>query len=183
MIEAITALDAQILFFIEANLRSPLATALVTFWTNLGNAGILWIAAAVIMLFFKKTRRAGALALGGLLINLIIVNGFLKPVIGRPRPWVLIDGWVPLVYSDDPSFPSGHTSASFAFAAAAWCALDAKWAKVLIVAAAALMGLSRLYVGVHFPSDVVGGAVIGAACGLLAVWLYRKFLQKRFPLN
>lgn len=183
MLEAITSLDAQILFFIEENLRAPLATALWTFWTNLGNAGILWIVAAVVMLFFKKTRRAGAVALGGLLINLLCVNCFLKPVIGRPRPWVLIDGWVPLVYSDDPSFPSGHTSASFAFAAAACCCLDAKWVKVLIYTAAALMGLSRLYVGVHFPSDVVGGAVIGALCGFLAAWLYRKFLQKRFPLN
>jgi len=183
MLEAITSLDAQILFFIEENLRSPIATDLMTFWTTLGDGGALWIAAAVIMLFFKKTRRAGVLALGGLLINLLCVNCFLKPVVNRPRPWMVLDGFTPLVYNKSPSFPSGHTSGSFSFAAAACGCLEPKWVKVLIYAAATLMGLSRLYVGVHFPSDVVGGAVIGAACGLLAVWLYRKFLQKRFPLN
>lgn len=183
MLEAITSLDTQLLFFIEEHLRSPLADALVTLYTNLGNGGIVWITAAVAMLFFKKTRRAGVLALGGLLINLLCVNCFLKPVVDRPRPWMVLEGFTPLVYNKSPSFPSGHTSGSFAFAAAACCCLDRKWVKVLIYTAATLMGLSRLYVGVHFPSDVLGGAVIGALCGFLAVRIYRKFFQKRFPLN
>jgi len=183
MFDAITSIDAQILFFIRDHLHSDLGTLFFRFFTSLGNAGILWIVSAVVMLFFRRTRRAGVLALGGLLINLLAVNCALKPLIGRPRPWVIIEGFEPLVYSHSPSFPSGHTSSSFAFAFAILPAVDIKWLKVTSVAAATLMGLSRLYVGVHYPSDVLGGAVIGALCGLAAVWLYRKFFQKRFPLN
>jgi undecaprenyl-diphosphatase len=183
MFDFITPIDAEILFFIRDNLHTTFGTFFFRIFTSLGNAGIIWIAAAVVMLFFRRTRRAGVLALGGLLINLLAVNLTLKPLIGRPRPWLVIEGFEPLVYSHSPSFPSGHTSSSFAFAFAVLPAVDMKWLKITSVAAATLMGLSRLYVGVHYPSDVVGGAIIGALCGLLSVWIYRKFFQNRFPLR
>jgi len=183
MLDTIISIDGQILFFIRDHLHTAFGTFFFRLFTSLGNGGILFISAAVLMLFFRRTRRAGVLALGGLLINLLAVNCTLKPLIGRPRPWVILDGFEPLLYSHSPSFPSGHTSSAFAFAFAVLPAVEIKWLKIASISAAILMGLSRLYVGVHYPSDVLGGAVIGAFCGLLAVWLYRKFFQKRFPLQ
>ena len=118
-----------------------------------------------------------------MLLSLLFVNGILKHLVSRERPWLVVEGLHTLLRSNDPnSFPSGHTSAAFAFAAALSGTLDRTWPKVLAVAAAALMGWSRLYVGVHFPSDVLAGAIIGSLCGVLASWLYRHFWQKRFPL-
>lgn len=184
MVEILTGWDASVLLFIQEHLRCGIGNVLFPLWSNLGNAGLIWIAAAVFMLLFPRTRRAGVLALAALLLNLLAVNVLIKPMVARLRPWLVVEGLEPLLYSDDQhSFPSGHTSAAFAFATAAFACLDMRWAKVLAVVAAVLMGWSRLYVGVHFPSDVLAGAVIGALCGLLAVWLYRKFFQKHFPLN
>ena len=182
--EVIAAWDAKLLLLIQEHLRTALGDLLLPVWSNLGNAGLIWIAAAVILLCFRKSRRAGAVALGGMLFSLLFVNGILKHLVSRTRPWLVVEGLQTLLRSNDPnSFPSGHTSAAFAFASALCGTLDRTWPKVLAVAAAALMGWSRLYVGVHFPSDVLAGAVIGTLCGLLAVGLYRRFLQKRFPLN
>lgn len=184
MLETIAAWDAGALLFIQEHIRTALGDLIIPVWSSLGNAGILWIVTALILLCFRKTRRAGALALGGMLINLLVVNGIIKHLAARPRPWLVVDGLVNLLDEKDPnSFPSGHTSAAFAFAAAMCFHLDAKWAKFLAVAAAAFMGWSRLYVAVHFPSDVLAGAIIGTLCGVLATWLYRKFLQERFPLS
>lgn len=184
MIEMITQWDGQILLYIQEHLRSEVGDLLMVLWSTLGNGGVVWICAAALMLFFPRTRRAGVLALSGMLLNLLAVNIVLKPLVDRARPWYVVEGLEPLLSSSDRhSFPSGHTSAAFAFAAALWSCLDVRWVKVLAVAAAALMGWSRLYVGVHFPSDVLAGAVIGSLCGLLAVGLYRKFFQKRFPLE
>ena len=93
---------------------------------------------------------------------------FLKPLVDRTRPWLMVEGLAALVYEGDPhSFPSGHTSASFACALAWWGTLPGRW-RYAAVAAAVAMGLSRLYVGVHFPTDVLCGALAGAFCGWAA---------------
>lgn len=184
MLEAVAAWDADILLFIQEHLRTALGSVLLPLWSNLGNAGLIWIVAALLLLCFPRTRRAGALALSGMLLSLLFVNGIIKHLVARERPWLVVEGLVTLLRSSDPnSFPPGHTSAAFAFSTAMCRYLDAGVAKVLSVAAAALMGWSRLYVGVHFPSDVLAGAVIGVLCGLLASWLYKRFFQKRFSLG
>lgn len=88
-----------------------------------------------------------------------------------------MENFAVLVTSSDPnSFPSGHTCAAFAFAVALCMTQPQRWAKGAALALAALMGFSRLYVGVHFPSDVLAGAVIGSLCGLLAGWMVPRFL-------
>lgn len=184
MLEWITNLDGQALLFIQEHLRSGLGDRLMVFWSTMGNGGMLWISLGVLMLFFKRTRRVGVVALAGLLLNWLAVNVTIKPLIDRPRPWTVIEGLEPLIsVGASRSFPSGHTSGSFSFAIAVASMVEKKWIKVLVIAAAALMGLSRLYVGVHFPTDVLGGAIIGGLCGWMASVLYRKFFQKRFPLN
>lgn len=89
-------------------------------------------------------------------------------------------GLVPLIAENDPnSFPSGHTCAAFA-AAGAWCrTLPRRWMKRAAVALAALMGFSRLYVGVHFPSDVLAGLCVGLLSSALAWLLWRRFTAWR----
>lgn len=184
MLDVIASWDASVLLWVQEFVRTPIGNLIIPIWSQLGNVGLLWIAASLLMLIFRKTRRAGAVALGAMLINLLVVNGIIKHLVARPRPWLVIDGLEVLVHEGDPnSFPSGHTSAACAFAAALCGELNVKWGKVLAVAAALFMGWSRIYVAVHFPSDVLAGAVIGALCGVLAVWLYRRFLKERFPLE
>lgn len=180
----IQAWDASVLLWVQENLRTAFGNLIVPIWSRLGDGGFLWIAAALLLLCFRRTRRAGVLALGGLLLDLICINGILKHLVARPRPWLTVEGLDTILYNSDPnSFPSGHTGAAFAFAVATYRELPTSWARFLAVAAAVCMGLSRIYVAVHYPSDVIAGAVVGGLCGWLAAWLYRRFLQERFPLD
>lgn len=185
MPELIQNIDEAVLVWIAEHLRCAVLDPLMKFYTQLGNSGLLFIGLALILLCFKQTRRAGAAALCAMLLGLIVVNFTIKPLVSRPRPWLVIEGFVSLVPEHDPnSFPSGHTNAAFAFAAALCATLPQKWAKAAALFAAALMGISRLYVGVHFPSDVLAGAVIGTLCGLMGAWIVKKAWERlgaRFP--
>lgn len=181
---AIEAWDASILLWVQENLRTVLGDLIIPFWTHLGDHGLLWIVMALVLLCFPRTRRLGALALGGLFFSLLAVNVTIKHLVARPRPWLTIEGLLVLVNEPDPnSFPSGHTSAAFAFAAAVFRELPRSWMQFAVVAAAVCMGCSRIYVAVHYPSDVLAGMVVGTLCGLCAAWVYRKFLKERFPLG
>ena len=129
---------------------------------------MLWILLCALLLLFPRTRRAGLAGAAALVFNLALVNLFLKPLVDRTRPWLMVEGLAALVYEGDPhSFPSGHTSAAFACALAWWGTLPGRW-QYAAVAVAVAMGLSRLYVGVHFPTDVLCGALAGAFCGWAA---------------
>lgn len=184
MPEPIATWDANILLWVQENLRTPLGNLIIPIWSRLGDGGLIWIAAAVLLLCFRRTRRAGVLALGGLLLDFICINGILKHLVARPRPWLVVEGLDTILYHHDPnSFPSGHTGAAFAFAAAVYRELPRAWMGIVAVLAAVCMGWSRIYVAVHFPSDVIAGAVVGALCGLLAAWLYGRFFRARFPLD
>ena len=180
MLQGLLNLDGGVLLWIQEWVRSGLLTPLVTVYTHLGDSGMLWIALSVLLLCFKKTRKAGVVSLLALLLSLIFTNGILKHLVARTRPWLTVEGLVPLIAEHDPnSFPSGHTSASLAAASAWWRTLPRRWMKVTAVVLAALMALSRLYVGVHFPSDVLAGVLVGLLCGWLAWLLWRRFAAWR----
>lgn len=180
VLEMIQQLDEQALRWIAQFVRQEWLNPLVIAYTSLGNAGLCFIAVALILLCFRKTREGGATALTAMGLGLLVTNLTIKPLITRPRPWVVMEDFVSLVTSSDPhSFPSGHTTAAFAFGVALFLTLPQKWAKATALVAAALMGLSRLYVGVHFPTDVLAGMVIGTCCGLLARWLVVQ-VKERF---
>lgn len=173
---AIQALDEQVLLWIQEWIRQGVLDPLVKLYTTLGNAGIVWIVVSLAMLCWKPTRRAGVTALCAMLLGMLCTNVVLKHLVSRPRPYTVVEGLIPLLTSGDPnSFPSGHTCAAFA-SASAWCrTLPRRWMKIVAVVMAALMGFSRLYVGVHFPTDVLAGMAVGIFCGWLA-WLIWKRL-------
>ena len=179
MPEVIQQFDERALVWIAQNIRCALLDPFMKLYTQLGNTGMLFIVLGLLMLFFKPTRKAGFSALCAMLIGLIVVNFTIKPLVARDRPWLVIENFLNLVEEHDPnSFPSGHTNAAFAFAIAVCMSAPKKWMKIAAVCAAVVMGLSRLYVGVHFPSDVLVGAVIGSLCGLAGSWVVKKAWER-----
>lgn len=179
MLEWLQSLDESALWWIAEHLRAPALTALLSFYTHLGDGGRVFILAAALMLFFRLTRRSGAAALLSMLFGLLVTNLTLKPLVGRLRPWIVMEGFAALVEEGDMnSFPSGHSCAAFAFATALCMTLPDRRAKAAALTAAALMALSRLYLGVHFPSDVLAGVLIGALCGLLGAWMVIKITER-----
>ena len=161
--------DEQALVWIAENMRCVLLDPFMKLYTQLGNTGMLFIVLGVLMLLFKPTRKAGFSALCAMLIGLVVVNFTIKPLVARERPWLVMENFVNLVPEHDPnSFPSGHTNAAFAFAIAVCLSAPRRWMKITAVCMAVVMGLSRLYVGVHYPSDVLVGALVGALCAWVA---------------
>ena len=177
MLDAIIQADGQLLLAIQT-LHQPWLDPIVAFYTKLGDGGLLWIALSLAMLLYKPTRRAGVLSLMAMVLGLLVTNVTIKPLVERARPWLVLP-LTPLVTEKDPnSVPSGHTCAAFA-AAMAWArTLPQRRDRVIGVALAVLMGLSRLYVGVHFPTDVLAGAVIGTLCAW-AAWRAFPWFENR----
>jgi len=180
MPEMIQMLDENALLWIQDAVRVPILDPFVEIFTSLGNAGVLWIVLSLGMLCWRPTRRAGGTALLAMALGMLCTNVILKQLVLRPRPYVTMEALIPLLTSADPnSFPSGHTCAAFA-AGMAWAgALPWRWARTAAVIQAVCMGLSRLYVGVHYPSDVLAGALIGSLCALCALWLAARSRERR----
>ena len=177
MLELIQRLDEQALRWIAETLRTPVMDKVFSLYTFLGNGGWAFVLLGLILLFFRSTRKAGVSSLAAMLLGLLVTNLTLKPLVSRPRPWVVMENFTTLVTSSDlNSFPSGHTCVAFAFGVALCAVLPQKWAKAAALIAAALMGFSRLYVGVHFPSDVIVGALVGTLCGLAGTWIVNRFV-------
>ena len=178
MLDSLLALDGNLLLWIQDVIRQAFLDPIVSFYTKLGDAGMMWIALCLVLLIIPRTRRAGLAGAIALVLSLLCTNVVLKNLFTRARPWLVVEGLTALVSEHDPnSFPSGHTSASFAAATALYPLVPRKWG-ILALVAAALMGLSRLYVGVHFPSDVIVGVLVGCFCGWAAVKLLKLLEEK-----
>ena len=155
-------------------------TAFMSFISLLGKGGIFLILLSLALLFVKKTRRYGTAMAFGLLIGVILVNLFLKVWVARPRPYADINGffyplWVQMGshIESDMSFPSGHTNAAFA-AMIPLFLLGNKKVSWLAVVFGLLMGLSRIYLVVHYPTDVLGGLITGTLSGILGTLIALK---------
>ena len=171
--------EASIILWIQENLRGAL-DGLWLFITHLGDDGILWIIMGIVLLFWKKTRPIGFTMLISLLFDYLIINVTLKDLIARPRPFVVNEAITPLITDVSPyrSFPSGHSGGSFAamFALYKWVP---KKVGIPALILAALVALSRLYVGVHYPTDILAGCVVGFMCSVWAYYLVRFVMKKR----
>ncbi|MGN0299298.1 MAG: phosphatase PAP2 family protein [Lachnospiraceae bacterium] len=169
--------EFSILNFIQ-NFSSGWLDRLMIAITTLGNAGILWIILAAVLLLIPKTRKLGAAVALGLLLEAFCCNVILKPLVARTRPYEINEAITLLIAKpSDYSFPSGHTSASFAVVAALCRQRSKLWIPSLILAI--LIAFSRLYLYVHYPTDVLGGLVIGLAFGWLGSYLANRIRWNR----
>lgn len=147
------------------NIRTPLGDVVMPLITRLGDAGAVWILLAVVLLIVPKTRRSGAVLAAALCVDVVLCNGILKGLFGRIRPCDVNTSIQLLVARpDDFSFPSGHTAASFAAVAALMLAGERRlWKPVLLLAV--FIAFSRMYLYVHYPTDIVGGVIVGVLSG------------------
>ncbi len=175
MAEYITQFDFSLLYWIQDTLKCAFMDFVMPKITFLGNAGLIWLLWAVIMLLIPKYRRSAVLLLAGLIAGVLMGNVVMKNLFARPRPcW--LDTSVQLLVSvpHDFSFPSGHTLSSV-IAAIVLTSADRRFG-VIAVPLAFLIAFSRLYLFVHFPTDVVISVILGIAIGTAA----RKFGGKLF---
>ena len=174
----INEMDFAILGWIQANVRCEQLDWLMPKVTLLGELGLLWIVVAVIMLLVRRHRRCGAMLASGLIAGVLLGNVLLKNLVARPRPcW--IDSSVDMLVAVpmDFSFPSGHTLASF-IAATILLRYDKRLGIAALVVAVAV-AFSRLYLYVHFPTDVACGVVLGVGIGLAVCALFDRFVPAR----
>lgn len=166
-------MEFQILYALQ-ELHTPLLNQIMIFVTKLGDEGIFWIVLAVILLLFKKTRKCGLTIAVSMLLCYLLGNMFLKNVIARPRP-CSIDPSVALLIPTpgEFSFPSGHTLHGFTAATAIF--LHYKKPGIAAFILAALIAFSRMYLFVHFPTDILAGMILGIGVALLVY----MFIMKR----
>lgn len=179
--EWIEKIDFFILDWIQQNLKGELLDFLMPIVTMLGDGGIFFILLSLALLCTKKYRKQGSSLLGGLFLCLLFGNLLLKPLFARIRPYDLVEGFQLLIKPlSDYSFPSGHTMASFACAGVFW-----HYRKVFgkcsaaAIAAAVLIGFSRLYLYVHFPTDVLCGALLGLLFAAVSVRLNEQIFARK----
>jgi undecaprenyl-diphosphatase len=162
--------ELGILDALAGAIRHPVLDTTMTTFSWFGNDGRIWIAIAVLLLLFQSHRKAGVTLATGLILNLALVIAILKPLFDRVRPFVLNPDVTLLITPPaDGGFPSGHTAASFA-AATVLYHFNKRWGIAAYVFAA-LMGFSRLYLYVHFPTDIIAGAIAGILIGVVAIKL------------
>lgn len=157
-------IELSILDWIQTYLRNDVLDPLMIAVSWTCNHGEIWILLAIFLLFSKKHRRSGMALSLALAFDFVSCNLLLKPLFNRPRPFFINPAVQLLVPPpQDASFPSGHTAASFAAVFALKASGSPLWKPALAIALA--MGFSRMYLYVHWPSDVLCGAVLGAAVG------------------
>ncbi len=148
--------------------RTPVVDVLMTSVTRLGDGGVIWLVLAAVLFFTPKMHRTGMVLWLALCMDVILCNVILKPVFARIRPCDLRP-YVELliVRPDDFSFPSGHTAAAFAAASSLFFARSGRlfWP---VLALSIWIALSRLYLYVHYPTDILGGVLVGVFCGYMA---------------
>ena len=190
MIESIRALldslavsfDLPILDWIAANLWCPVLDVAMPIITLLGDAGIFWIAVSVLFMISKKYRKTGIGMMLALLMGLLVCNIWLKPTVARMRPYDFQMEYflkeIPLLAGamHDFSFPSGHTIASFEAAVVIF--LNNKKLGIAAMILACLIAFSRLYLYVHYPTDVICSVILGTAFAFLGNFLAGKIMGK-----
>ena len=191
--------DAGFLIYIQEHIRSDVLTPVMKVLTHTGDKGILFIALCLVLLIVPKTRRVGLIAAISIAIESILNNLLIKNIVARTRPYDAIEGLKSLVGRQvDYSFPSGHTGAAFAVAGAivvvallglpvieesgkicrSKTTLTYNLCATLMLIYAILLAFSRLYVDVHYPTDVLGGILLGSATSAMAYLIYQVVIKK-----
>lgn len=184
--QTLTAVDTRILLWLHDTFESPLMNSFMVFITRLSNGGMIWILLCLGLICFKKTRKVGLYLALALIVDSVLVNLVLKPIFMRVRPYQALGLSILIKAPSGTSFPSGHSS--IAFTGATTILLLAKdrhmkeagWALEIL---AVLTAFSRMYLLVHYPSDVLVGALIGIGCAWLIWYLRERRCLERLEHN
>lgn len=173
VISLIQNLDNSILFFIRNNMHDKILDRIMIISTYLGDNGLIWIIVACLLMISKRYRTLGLMVLGALLLGTILGEGMLKHIFHRIRPSADIPPMQllirkPMTYS----FPSGHTTSSFAAAGVLSKYLRNYAVGIFILAC--LIAFSRIYLYVHYPTDVLAGIVLGLICSRIIIYIFNK---------
>lgn len=173
MIALIYKFDENILLYIANNMHSHILDKIMIAFTSLGNKGLIWIAISIFLIISKKYRKVGIMVLIAIIIGSIFGEGLLKHLVKRTRPFYLVPTMKLLVAKPASySFPSGHTTASFA-AVSILCRYFKKYTPIFL-AVAILIAFSRIYLYVHYPTDVLVGIVLGVISGKITIYLFKR---------
>ena len=183
ILEKIRLFDGALLIWIQKTMANDFITPAIKFITHLGDNGAIWIIFTILLLLFKKTRRAGIYSALALLSSLLINNIILKNLIARTRPYEIFAEVQRLIEIQRYfSFPSGHSASSFASAVAIYLGLTKDLKKkigIALIVLATLISFSRLYVGVHYPLDVFVGIADGILLAFGVSKIYEHFENKK----
>lgn len=177
MLDFIQRLDVLLMLWLQNDVRCAVLNPIMIFFTTIGNVGAVWLALGAVFLCFKKYRRLGFHIIISIALFYVLNDLVIKQLVQRPRPFLAIEGLTVLVTKPASwSFPSGHACSSFAAAFVLTKTLKKKgsWSYLL----AALIAVSRPYVGVHYVSDILAGAVVGTVGAIFCMMLFRKIERK-----
>ena len=186
--------EADILLYIQEHIRSDFFNPVMTVFTHTGDYGIFVMALAAVLLILPRTRKTGIIAATSIALEALLTNVLIKNLVARTRPYDAIEGLENLIEKQkDFSFPSGHTGSAFAVMGAIFLvavlglpaiAKTGEFKRIKTSRTfkiwAVILGFSRLYVGVHYPTDVIGGLLLGVATSFIAYFLFRAGLKIYF---
>ena len=170
--------ELKILDFIQDHLRFGFLDDLMVLLTRLADDGICWIVLAIALICFKPSRKMGITLGLALLLGLLVGNLGLKNLFARPRPYTVNPDIVPSMLIDtlkSYSFPSGHTRCCFESGMAMFLC-DKRWGKAAFVLGG-FIGFSRMYLYMHYPTDVIGGVILGLINGVIAFVIVDKIYK------
>lgn len=173
--------ELGILDFIQSHLRCDLLDVIMPAVTKLGDIGFIWLGCIIILLLFPKTRKIGVTAAVSFIFAALCCNVILKPLAARIRPCEINPAVSLLVVRPtDFSFPSGHTTTAFAVSSVLFFSKNRLWIPALILSV--LIGFSRLYLYVHYPTDVLAGVLLGIMIGWIGC-IFTRFILKKTLKN
>lgn len=189
LIASLNQIDIMIFYLININLQNPVFDVIMPLISSIGYFSI-WILVCVLLFIFggKKGRNVALVCIVALVFGYFLTE-ILKDIVVRPRPYAMLEGVRVLAYIDGSSWPSGHTVASFIGAIIIGKSysvnIKGKNCKLIypLLIFAFLVGFSRIYNGVHYPFDVISGALIGIFCALLILRVDRDIIKLNEKLS
>ena len=168
-------------------IQTPVLTEIMRVVSLVGTKGAIFFLLGFVLLIWRKTRKVGVAVLGALAITTVCNSVIVKELLARPRPFQLDYNWWTAVYHypgfveqpDSFSFPSGHTAAAFAAATAVFA--QSRKGGVLLTLFGCLMAFSRVYLEVHYCTDVLFGALFGFFYALIAVAIVKHYYPLVYP--